>query len=147
MKWVEASDYMRARWNNDHLPHREFWWADMKNVGLILVAVALIAGAIGIYTYNKKSQKESMDFPNGISFLCHDCNEGFFLPEEKLAEWQVANPGKPPACPKCGKYNTERARKCPSCGKFYTGRTETVNGRPVCPLCKKPFPEGAWPDP
>ena len=83
----------------------------MKNAGLVVLALALLAGSVFAYRHFSREQRQSQDFPEGAHWLCSRCNQGFTVTLVEVNQWASSDPTGGYPCPKC--KATETARICP----------------------------------
>jgi len=114
----------------------------MKNAGLALLALALLAASVFAYRHFSREQRQSQDFPEGAHWLCFKCKQGFTVTLVEVSHWANSEPVGGYPCPKCKATETARAKKCPlsECGKFYVERNLVIDEKVCCPICRKPLP-------
>lgn len=114
----------------------------MKERLLLIGAVVGLAIAGFLFFRSARSTSQSADFPNGMHWLCTNCNHGFTTSREAFADWVKDHPDQRLACPKCKSNTTVVAKKCPlpNCGRYYVQRNLVIDGKVSCPICKQPLP-------
>jgi hypothetical protein len=114
----------------------------MKNIGLVLLALALLGVSVLAYRHLSREQRQSQDFPDGAHWFCGKCQQGFTVSLDAVHQWANSDPAGGYPCPKCKAIETFRAKKCPlaACGRYYTDRNLVIDEKPSCPVCKKPLP-------
>lgn len=114
----------------------------MKQAGLALLALALLAGSVLLYRSFTTEQRQSQDFPDGAHWLCFKCNQGFTVSLAQVNQWANNEPVGGHPCAKCKSTETTRAKRCPlpGCGKYYVERNLVIEEKVCCPVCKNPLP-------
>ena len=114
---------------------------DKAKLGLSIAAIVLCGGFIVSYV---SSSGTIADFPDGGTWtLCNACGEMQVIDPEIRGRFYDDNPshmGQPMVCPKCKKGRLVDGKKCPVNGCFYVQANQMADGRPICPVCKKPLP-------
>jgi hypothetical protein len=110
-----------------------------KLVAALSVVVLIAAGAQLIHF--GRTQARSSDFPDGMHWLCVECQHGFSIPRKEFAAWAAEHDERLP-CPECGKPTTAVAQRCPlsDCGKYYSSPNLVLDGVVSCPVCREPLP-------
>ena len=108
-------------------------------IGGLITAILV---ALVLLFKSTREQGRSVDFPQGMHWLCSACQHGFSTSREAFAEWVDENPDLTLECPQCHKHTTVVARHCPlpDCGAYYTRPNQVVDGTVCCPICDQPLP-------
>ena len=104
-------------------------------VALVLATVVVLAATAAwktLYPYGDNT----VDFPDGIFYVCQGCDKGSVLTVKELGEHHEKHYGQPVPCPKCQSRKTVRAERCPHCGHMFP--MTRLGGKGLdCPRCRK----------
>jgi hypothetical protein len=114
----------------------------MKRNLLWLGLVVLALGAAASLSCWRQGTRASEDFPDGATWLCRGCEQGFTTSIESVAAWLDEHPGESMPCPQCRQTNTARAFRCPlpECRQYTFKDPVSDQGRRACPECRGPLP-------
>lgn len=111
-----------------------------KNLLIALALIALVCAGV-IMSRSARHKEMSTDFPEGMHWLCSECQHGFSTSREEFASWAAKHDEKLP-CPECGKNTAEVAQKCPlaECGMYHVEPNVVIDRKVCCPVCRNPLP-------